>query len=233
MRKRRQRSQSSPEDSWNGHSNSTPIHDGTLLAPSTSSWSDRTPQPGDGHLSLRRREANRLAAQRFRSRKKGYQDSLENKIRQLEEDKELLVRHLTVGTDGRNVAPPSPAIDVAVCVAALESANRQLQDELTIVGEDNDELREELEQWRRWEREQREASRAAGERVSTDVILALIGSRVWSEPRSYLLRHSGHHLRQDIFVYLPFALPPFKQRQLRRSQVRLIISHAQRDWTAF
>ncbi|WVQ73363.1 hypothetical protein IAR50_002932 [Cryptococcus sp. DSM 104548] len=36
-------------------------------------------------VTARRREANRLAAQRFRSRKKGYQDSLEEKIRALEQ----------------------------------------------------------------------------------------------------------------------------------------------------
>lgn len=50
---------------------------------------------GDDHLTLRRREANRLAAQRFRSRKKGYQDSLEEKVRQLEDEKEALHRRLS------------------------------------------------------------------------------------------------------------------------------------------
>ncbi|WWC88448.1 uncharacterized protein L201_003359 [Kwoniella dendrophila CBS 6074] len=44
--------------------------------------------------SVRRREANRLAAQRFRSRKKGYQDSLEERIRILESEKEVLIRQL-------------------------------------------------------------------------------------------------------------------------------------------
>ncbi|ODN73930.1 hypothetical protein, variant [Cryptococcus amylolentus CBS 6039] len=40
---------------------------------------------GEDTVTARRREANRLAAQRFRSRKKGYQDSLEEKIRSLEQ----------------------------------------------------------------------------------------------------------------------------------------------------
>ncbi|WWC70980.1 uncharacterized protein I206_104933 [Kwoniella pini CBS 10737] len=47
-----------------------------------------------GTPSVRRREANRLAAQRFRSRKKGYQDSLEERIRILESEKEVLIRQL-------------------------------------------------------------------------------------------------------------------------------------------
>ncbi|KAK1920667.1 hypothetical protein DB88DRAFT_130424 [Papiliotrema laurentii] len=59
------------------------------------SGSSRGSPTGEDSLTVRRREANRLAAQRFRSRKKGYQESLEEKVRQLEEDKELLVRRLT------------------------------------------------------------------------------------------------------------------------------------------
>nr|XP_019045389.1 hypothetical protein I302_05778 [Kwoniella bestiolae CBS 10118]OCF24319.1 hypothetical protein I302_05778 [Kwoniella bestiolae CBS 10118] len=54
------------------------------------------PAPG-GTSSVRRREANRLAAQRFRSRKKGYQDSLEERIRVLESEKEVLVRQVDEG----------------------------------------------------------------------------------------------------------------------------------------
>ncbi|KAL7420699.1 hypothetical protein Q5752_004650 [Cryptotrichosporon argae] len=50
-------------------------------------------------LALRRREANRLAAQRFRSRKKGYQDSLEERIRALEEEKDSLSRRLERAED--------------------------------------------------------------------------------------------------------------------------------------
>ncbi|WWD05105.1 hypothetical protein V865_003177 [Kwoniella europaea PYCC6329] len=56
-------------------------------------YSTNPPAPG-GTASLRRREANRLAAQRFRSRKKGYQDSLEERIRVLESEKEVLIRQV-------------------------------------------------------------------------------------------------------------------------------------------
>ncbi|WWC62816.1 uncharacterized protein I303_105414 [Kwoniella dejecticola CBS 10117] len=52
------------------------------------------PGPSTGTASVRRREANRLAAQRFRSRKKGYQDNLEERIRVLESEKEVLIRQL-------------------------------------------------------------------------------------------------------------------------------------------
>lgn len=158
-RKRRQRSQSSPEPSGGLAPIPTP-------SDSTSSSSHRT--PGEDHLTLRRREANRLAAQRFRSRKKGYQDSLEEKVRQLEDDKELLVRRLTEGPSRDYKAAPVPevTVDIDVRLAALESANRKLQDELKTVSEENERLREELDQWRRWEREQREASWAMRERVS-------------------------------------------------------------------
>ena len=160
-RKRRQRSRSSPE----------PI--GILApipTPSDSASSSSHATPGEDHLTLRRREANRLAAQRFRSRKKGYQDSLEEKVRQLEDDKELLVRRLTEGT-GRDIKQTSAleaATDIDVRVAALESANRKLQDELRIVSDENERLREEIDQWRRWEREQREANWAMRERVSPE-----------------------------------------------------------------
>ncbi|WWC96335.1 hypothetical protein V866_003202 [Kwoniella sp. B9012] len=54
-----------------------------------------TNPPASGSTaSVRRREANRLAAQRFRSRKKGYQDSLEERIRVLESEKEVLIRQV-------------------------------------------------------------------------------------------------------------------------------------------
>lgn len=49
---------------------------------------------GEDSLTIRRREANRLAAQRFRNRKKGYQESLEERIRQLEEERDALLRRL-------------------------------------------------------------------------------------------------------------------------------------------
>lgn len=51
-------------------------------------------------MILRRREANRLAAQRFRNRKKGYQDSLEERIRVLEEERAILNRRLEDAEDG-------------------------------------------------------------------------------------------------------------------------------------
>ncbi|KAK4688289.1 hypothetical protein P7C73_g1825, partial [Tremellales sp. Uapishka_1] len=50
--------------------------------------------PGEDPMTTRRREANRLAAQRFRSRKKGYQDSLEEKVRILEDEKEVLLNRI-------------------------------------------------------------------------------------------------------------------------------------------
>lgn len=57
---------------------------------------------GDGDtMTARRREANRLAAQRFRSRKKGYQDSLEEKIKELEQENRALQGKL----EGKNETP--------------------------------------------------------------------------------------------------------------------------------
>ena len=124
---------------------------------------------GEETLTLRRREANRLAAQRFRSRKKGYQDSLEERIRILEDEKDVIARRLgqthqhTPQEDGyyrrtEQYPPHSPdqTGDGDVRFASLESANRRLQDELRGVLEDNARLRDEVERWRKWEREQRE-----------------------------------------------------------------------------
>lgn len=45
-------------------------------------------------MILRRREANRLAAQRFRNRKKGYQDSLEERVRVLEQERDGLLERV-------------------------------------------------------------------------------------------------------------------------------------------
>lgn len=95
-------------------------------------------------LTVRRREANRLAAQRFRSRKKGYQDSLEERIRMLEEDREGLLRQL-------GGVPESNTMSVDVRVAALEAANRRLRDEMSMLRAENDRLRDDLEAWRRSE----------------------------------------------------------------------------------
>ena len=129
----------------------------------------------EDNLTVRRREANRLAAQRFRSRKKGYQDSLEERIRILEEEREaLLFRDAGPGDDAfyrkwptrpstaiaaQSARPPEPeAFDIDVRIAALESANRRLQEELRVVSEDNDRLRDEVDRlqaeadrWRNWE----------------------------------------------------------------------------------
>lgn len=128
---------------------------------------------GEETLTLRRREANRLAAQRFRSRKKGYQDSLEERIRILEDEKDVIARRL----DHTHQRPPSHdegyyrqtetypqrspdrGADGEVRYASLESANRRLQDELRGVMEDNARLRDEVDRWRKWERDQRETSR--------------------------------------------------------------------------
>ena len=153
-----------------------------------------------------------MAAQRFRSRKKGYQDSLEEKVRQLEEDKDSLVRRLTETAGaplpprkksfearaellvddyrapiGRDHSPvqrhsnllalatsPDRATEPDIRIAALESANRRLQDELRTVSDENDKLRDELEQWRRWDREQREASWAR-ENASRDPRVSICG----------------------------------------------------------
>ena len=220
MRKRRHRTNSSPgpPSTWStiqdhryqgelppiqqapdispSSSNVMLAHQRPVLSPLTASdgtsGSSRGPPSGEDSLTVRRREANRLAAQRFRSRKKGYQDSLEEKVRQLEEDKELLVRRLTeasgvplpprrrsiirvnddrgeirgvpkLGATGNINHALSPErrempVDADVRIAALESANRRLQDELRCIHEENDKLRQELEHWRLWEREQRESA---------------------------------------------------------------------------
>ena len=157
-------------------------------------------QCGEDTLALRRRKANRLAAQRFRSRKKGYQDSLEERVRQLEDERDaLLYRSKGIAgfssrdqlgstvEDGNSLFAPlhttsdlveasqtqdvqmscptsttttdrgdSPTIDKTVRLAALESANRKLLDELRGLGEDNERLYVEVGKWRRWERDLRE-----------------------------------------------------------------------------
>ncbi|OCF57023.1 hypothetical protein L486_05880 [Kwoniella mangroviensis CBS 10435] len=77
---------------------SGPSHQSPPLSPeigynAAHQYSTNPPASG-GTASVRRREANRLAAQRFRSRKKGYQDSLEERIRVLESEKEVLIRQV-------------------------------------------------------------------------------------------------------------------------------------------
>jgi hypothetical protein len=134
---------------------------------------------GEDSLTVRRREANRLAAQRFRNRKKGYQDNLEERIRQLEEERDVLSRRL-----GDPPAPQPPRLDEGgserlashsarpsfshslsshdgvesdMRVASLEAANRRLQDEVRDLLEENEVLREEVDNWRRWDHDGREA----------------------------------------------------------------------------
>ena len=68
---------------------------------------------GEDGLTLRRREANRLAAQRFRSRKKGYQDSLEERIRILEEEKDLVARHGYLNYP-RSTSPDKSPMDLSL-----------------------------------------------------------------------------------------------------------------------
>lgn len=68
-------------------------HDTAIPKSAGASTSSRSGS-GEDTLTVRRREANRLAAQRFRSRKKGYQDSLEEKVRILEDERDVLSRRL-------------------------------------------------------------------------------------------------------------------------------------------
>jgi hypothetical protein len=182
FRKRRQRSHSSPE-LYQADPYPFPQTATSTSGPSSSSAAfdlNTTPSSrGEDSLTLRRREANRLAAQRFRSRKKGYQDSLEERIRALEEERDGLLRRLGESSSTRSeddpyvrypsYAPPSArrpntgfsgpsvsperreAADVDVRVAGLESANRRLQEELKGAYEENDRLREELDGWKRWD----------------------------------------------------------------------------------
>lgn len=148
---------------------------------------------GEDALTLRRREANRLAAQRFRSRKKGYQDSLEDRIRILEEEKDSISQRLVHShqrsphDEGflrhhdmyprKSGSPDNKNLDVDVRLASLESANRRLQDELRGVVEDNERLRDEVERWRRWDRDMRETKRD-DERVSTLPITLMTEYRI-------------------------------------------------------
>ena len=74
-------------------------HSRSYVTSDSASVSDSTafpalPTPTESRTAtIRRREANRLAAQRFRSRKKAHQEQLEEKIRRLEEDRQTLISH--------------------------------------------------------------------------------------------------------------------------------------------
>jgi hypothetical protein len=192
-RKRKQRTPYSPDRDINGtsksrsygynshsppdhspevrHTSAHSSHSATASANDTAGDDGTSSRGGGGEetLTLRRREANRLAAQRFRSRKKGYQDSLEERIRILEDEKDVIARRLdhshqrTPHEEGyyRQTEPyphsPDRNGDADVRYASLESANRRLQDELRGVMEDNARLRDEVDRWRKWEREQRDS----------------------------------------------------------------------------
>ncbi len=193
------------------------------ISPASEAYPARTPrsnsgsgQSGEDTLTLRRREANRLAAQRFRSRKKGYQDSLEERVRQLEDERDALLHRLGevpgpssrgtlgIGFDEDAYDSPGPqhtrpmaasptsrtvpqshfsarsasperlelSIDNDIRTAALEAANRKLQDKLRRIADENERMGAEIERWQRWERDQREcqpwkyAFRESDQRVS-------------------------------------------------------------------
>lgn len=155
IRKRRQRSQSSPElfqSPGADYFASSSLHAGP--SGSLTPHADGIGVP-ESTSAVRRREANRLAAQRFRSRKKGYQDSLEERIKVLEDEKDALLRRLGEMPEGTNHGPMDirDAADTSVRMASLEAANRRLRDELRGVYEENDRLREDLDGWRRWHHE--------------------------------------------------------------------------------
>lgn len=149
---------------------------------SSPDWNEIGPsQPSSDSTILRRREANRLAAQRFRNRKKGYQDSLEGRVKQLEEERTILVKRLEQADEqafhgSRSHSSPSlhrprlssdqypyphfgrPSARIAspvaedIRVASLEAANRRLQDELKSVSDENAQLHATLNKWIEWER---------------------------------------------------------------------------------
>ena len=95
--------------------------------------------PAESSLTKRRREANRLAAQRFRSRKKGYQDSLEERVRVLENEKAILqdqLRTVPSSSSASSASPkdikPANAFDAAAheAVKELRRENARLRIEL-------------------------------------------------------------------------------------------------------
>lgn len=138
------------------------------------SFSELDPTQDDVHaegssgpgITVRRREANRLAAQRFRSRKKGYQDSLEERIKALEEERDGLLRRQGETAEGHG----GPSADARV--ASLEAANRRLREEIRGVYEENgrlagenERLHRELENWKRWREQVSDAENLAHPRV--------------------------------------------------------------------
>ena len=153
--------------------------------------------PNDSTV-LRRREANRLAAQRFRNRKKGYQDSLEERIRQLEEENAFLRQrqhmddHMAFGAARPRSSPtvhhgrsphsadqyPYPPFrprmtspstsDADVRIASLDSANRRLQEDVRGLTEENERLRDALARWQEWGQSMSHAREQRDERDQRD-----------------------------------------------------------------
>jgi hypothetical protein len=116
---------------------------------------------GKGGITTRRREANRLAAQRFRNRKKGYQNSLEERIRILEHEKDLVAKslnrsHQRLEPDDvcyRQMEALYPNLldrigDGDVRYASLESVNRSLKSDWRGAMVANARLKDEVERWR-------------------------------------------------------------------------------------
>ncbi len=211
LRKRRQRSQSSPElmqspsrgDSagagsgsggGGGESRGGGIGgDDVGESSSGSRRDDATLNERDESLTLRRREANRLAAQRFRSRKKGYQDSLEEKIRMMEDERDVLLQRL-----GEAPGDAKDPTDPDVRVAALESANRHLRDELGSLREENDRLRDELEAWRRW-RDDRVSNGLYEQIPDPAPATSLAAARPWLAPATILAANATPTRAHSIF----------------------------------
>lgn len=161
---------------------------GTRIRPSSGPAAvggGRGASPSRESMILRRREANRLAAQRFRNRKKGYQDSLEERVRALEEERTTLVRRLGQvderdwdrrqsnedfygsSSSYKSHSSPypypsssksAPDTDPDLRVARLESANRRLQEDLKLASQENDRLRATVDRWVEWERNLRAAT---------------------------------------------------------------------------
>lgn len=192
----------------------------------------------DKSMIIRRREANRLAAQRLRVRKKEYQDSLEDRVRQLEEERATLVHRLneveprsssqaygwssgpdrrgswTGGESSGSRAPGNADTDLRV--ASLEAANRRLQEELKSVSEENERLQAKLEQWSRWERE-----------LATTARSPRPPSRLYSEPVGPLLwaLHFTDFSHLDLFLVLVRPLSSLRRKPLPASSHLLYLQY--------
>ncbi|ORX37205.1 hypothetical protein BD324DRAFT_650811 [Kockovaella imperatae] len=173
------------DDSNNRQQSLHLMHDGDPSSITNHSHPPRAGSSRGENLTVRRREANRLAAQRFRSRKKGYQESLEEKIRQLQEENAALLNRMegrpntfgghydlpfepmphetsmpgmdrptTVAEPSSNSQQHGPGPDIRI--AALDSANRRLQEENRNLEEELRRMSGELEMWRRWSRQNRD-----------------------------------------------------------------------------